>query len=199
MKVNVLWGLWSLLLPQMCLAVAFSGEALYCPTHSAYIKTGMTQDEVVAACGKPTNTDNANVPVMQRVPMTQLTYQSISTVNTVQGHVDLYNMWSLPVAGNSTIPGGIEFDVINDRISAIRVNGGDTNVQSLCGGVYIQVGQPVSVAYQNCGNPTMVNQTFVTQQVPSNDDPVVWVYQFDKYQAPISLTFIKGKLQSIHQ
>lgn len=199
MKINVISVLGSLLIPQICLAMAVSEETLYCPAHQGYIKTGMTQDEVVAACGKPVSTDSANVPVMQRVPMTQLTYQSVNTVNTVQGHVDLYNLWSLPVAGKSTIPGTIAFDVINDHISAIHVNGSDTNVQSLCGGVYVQIGQPVSVAYQNCGNPTMVNQTFVTQQVPSNDDPVVWVYQFDKYQAPLSLTFIKGKLQSIHQ
>ena len=69
---------------------------------------------------------------------------------------------------------------------------------SICQGMSVQIGEDVDKVYSSCGTPSAVNETFINQPVPSATKPEVWIYQVDKFQPPISLTFVNGELQSIN-
>jgi hypothetical protein len=168
---------------------------IYCPQKSGYIDVGMTEDQVISACGQPLTKQAPNVLVTQKVPVKQLIYTNLNTGSVYPGlNPAFYNQWSLP-SGSTGI--GLEVDIMNNKVSAVRINGSGTNAMSVCGGVSVQVGDDVGQVYSACGSPSMVNNTFVNQPIPSNSKPQVWIYQVDQYQAPISLTFVNGKLQSI--
>ena len=167
----------------------FATQSIYCPQNHGYINIGMTADQVTASCGQPLSKQQSNSPVMQKVPVQQLFY------NNEASPTAFYGVWTLPV-GVST-GAHLEVDVINNKVSAIRINGSNTNAFSICGGADIQAGDPVGKVYGSCGVPSVVNKTFVNHPIPSNQKPEVWIYQPDQYQAPISLTFVNGKLQSI--
>lgn len=175
---------------------ALAVSQLYCPQNSGYIKLGMTQAEVLAACGQPLAKQQSNGPVTQKVPMKQMIYNTLNTGSVYPGlNPAFYNQWSLPSGAYGI---SLEVDVINDKVSAVRINGSSTNAMSICGGTSVQVGDNANQVLIACGSPSMVNNSFVNQTVPSNTKPEVWIYQVDQYQSPSSLTFINGKLQSIN-
>ena len=68
---------------------------------------------------------------------------------------------------------------------------------SICGGISVQIGDDVNKVYSACGNPSLVNETFINQKIHKSERPEVWIYQLAPYQPTIRLTFIDGKLQSI--
>ncbi len=176
-------------------ASALAGS-LYCPQNAGYITTGMTQDQVLAACGPPLAKQQSNAAVTEKIPVKQLLYTSINTGSFYPGlNSAYYNQWSLP-SGSTGL--GIEVDVVNDKVSAVNINGTATNAMSVCGGSSIQIGSSVNQVYAACGTPTMINNSFINQAIPNNSKPEVWIYQVNQYQSPISLTFINGKLQSIN-
>lgn len=168
----------------------FAANTMYCPQHSGYINVGMSIDQVVAACGQPISKQQSNTPVMQKVPVLQLMY------NNEGSPTAFYGTWNLPV-GNT---GGaqLEVDVINNKVSGVKLNGSATNAFSICGSTLIQIGDPVGRVYGACGNPSLVNNTFINQAIQSNERPEIWIYQVDPYQPSYSLTFANGKLQSIN-
>lgn len=167
----------------------FAAESFYCPQNAGYINIGMTTDQVMAACGQPLSKQQLNRPVTQKVPMQQLMF------NNQGSQTAFYGVWSVPVGTNSGAQ--LEVDVIDNKVSAIRLNGNSSNAFSICGGRSIQVGDPVTSVYNACGNPSVVNNTFINQPIVSNQKPELWIYQPGQYQSPISLTFVNGKLQSI--
>lgn len=184
-------------------AVSWSAQSIYCPQNSGYINVGMSQAQVVGACGQPLSKQATDQPVMQQVPVLQLIYNHMGAAQS------FYGVWSLPL-GISTAPraqgfGGnagslgatLEVDVVNNKIDSIRLNSSDTNAFSICNGVSLKVGDPVGSVYGACGTPTVVNKTYINVPVPSKTKPEIWIYQVDQYQSPISLTFVDGKLQSI--
>lgn len=172
-----------------CSLNAFADQSIYCPQNHGYINIGMTADQVIAACGQPLSKQISNRPIMQQVPVQQLLY------NNQGSKTAFYGVWSLPVGTNSGAQ--LEVDIVNNKVSSVRLNGSNTNAFSICGGTSVQVGDPVSKVYGACGNPALVNNTFINQPIETNQKPEIWIYQVDQYQSPINLTFVNGKLQSI--
>jgi hypothetical protein len=167
----------------------FAAQSFYCPQNSGYINIGMTPEQVIAACGQPLSKQQLNRPATQKVPMQQLMF------NNQGSPTAFYGVWSLPTGTGSGAQ--LEVDVIDNKVSAVRINGNDTNAFSICGGRNIQVGDPASTVSYACGSPSIVNNTYINQPIVSNKKPELWIYQLGQYQSPISLTFVNGKLQSI--
>lgn len=165
-------------------------DSYFCTEKHAYIKLGMTTDEVVAACGQPVSQQESNQPLLQKIPMQQLIYNNKGTQTA------FYGVWNIPTGSGGT---ALEVDVVNNKVKAVRVGGSNDNAFSICGGTQIQIGDQVGKVYGACGGPAVVNNTFVTQVVPTEKKPQVWIYEPSQYQPTVSLTFVNGKLQSIGQ
>ncbi len=167
----------------------FADQSLYCPQNHKYINVGMSQAQVIDACGAPISKQDSNQPVMQRVPVQQLIYNNEGTSTA------FYGVWNL-----NTGSGGarLEIDIVNQQVRGIKLNGNDNNNISICGGRGIQVGDPIGKVYGLCGSPSLVNNTYINQMIPSTQKPEVWIYQPGQYQQSVTLTFVNGKLQSIN-
>lgn len=169
-------------------------DTFYCKQKNAYINIGMTQDMVTAACGVPLSKHISERPATKRVPVTQLIYNTLNQGAVYPGLNSIYEQWSLPSGSTGTT---LEISLIDNKVSDVKINGSNSNAVSLCGGINIEVGAPDTQVYQACGNPSMVNNTYINEPVPSSTKPEVWVYQVDQFQSPFSLTFVNGKLESI--
>jgi hypothetical protein len=169
---------------------AWAVDQLYCPQHSGYINIGMTQDQVLAACGEPLSKQDSNTPIMQKVPMQQLFYNNQGAPQATYGRI------SINVAANNS-GAQLQVNVVNNKVSSIIVNGGNSNAFSICGGTNVEVGDPINKVYNACGAPALVNKTYINQPIPSVSKPQIWTYKPDQYQPTFSLTFVDGKLQSI--
>jgi hypothetical protein len=169
-------------------------EGVYCPQNAGYIDIGMSAEQVLAACGEPLSRQQPNTAATQQVPVTQLMFSNLNTGNwTYQGLNSQFSIWGLSNGQTGT---NLEIDLINNKVSAVNINGTNTNAASLCG-PNIKIGSPASSVYAACGTPAQINNTFINQPIPSNSRPEIWIYQLSQYQTPISLTFVDGKLQSI--
>lgn len=174
----------------LLLVLPFSVYAsLYCPQKQGYIDVGMTTDQVIAACGQPISQQVSNQPVLQKIPIQQLVY------NNQGSSTAFYGTWNLPTGSGGA---QLEVDVQDNKVKAIKLNGSDSNAFSICGGTSIQVGDPVGKVYGSCGNPSVVNNSYINQMVPGGQKPVIWIYQPGQYEQPVTLTFVNGKLQSIN-
>ncbi len=169
-------------------------QSIYCPQKQGYINVGMSVAQVTAACGQPISRKVSNQPATQKVPVTQLIYTTLNQGSVYSGLDNVYSQWSLP-SGSTGV--NLQVDIINNKVSSVQLNGSNTNAVTLCGGDNVQVGDDVNRVYNACGNPSMVNNTFINQPIPTTNPPEVWIYQVDQFQPPISLTFVNGKLQSI--
>jgi hypothetical protein len=149
----------------------------------------MTPSQVIDACGPPLSRQESNQAVMQKVPVQQLMFNAAGAKQV------FYGVWAIPTGTDSGAQ--LQVNVVDNKVKSVNINGSGTNAFSVCGGVSIQVGDPVSKVYGACGNPSVVNNTFVNQPLQSNLKPEVWIYQASEFQSPITLTFINGKLQSI--
>lgn len=168
----------------------WADDSYFCPQKHAYIKVGMTTDEVIAACGQPVSQQESNQPMLQKIPVQQLIYNNKGTQTA------FYGVWNIPTGSGGT---GLEVDIVNNKIKAIRVGGSSNNAFSICQGIQLQIGDPVGKVYGACGGPALVNNTFINQVVPTQKKPQVWIYEPSQYQPTVSLTFVNGKLQSINQ
>ncbi len=172
-----------------------SSQQLYCPANSGYIEVGMSEEQVMSACGQPLSKQQSKQQPTQRVPVKQLIYSALNTGSVYPGlNSAFYSQWSLP-SGQQGV--NLQVDIMNNKVASVEIAGSGTNATSLCQGVNIQVGDDANKVYSACGTPSMVNNSFINQPIPSNTKPQVWIYQFDKFQSPVSLTFVNGKLQSI--
>lgn len=165
-------------------------ESYYCSQNHAYISTGMTMDEVIAACGKPLSQQESNEPLMRKVPVQQLIF------NNAGADTAFYGVWNIPTGSGGT---QLQIDIINNKVKEIKVDGSGSNALSICEDANIQIGDDVAKVYGACGNPSVVNNTYIEEVIPTQEKPKVWIYQSDQYSTPVSLTFVNGKLQSIHQ
>lgn len=181
-------------------SLAYTDDAVYCPQKAGYVRVGMTQDQVIAACGQPQMRQKSNQPVMQKVPVQQLYFEHNG------GPEAFYGVWKLPggypTSGGqetfSTNSGGqtLEIDVIFDKIAAIRLNGGSLNSLTTCDSP-IRVGDNASDALAACGSPTKENETYANIPMPSANKPEIWIYKADQYHPAIRMTIVDGKLVSI--
>lgn len=168
---------------------AFAAESFYCPQNHGYINVGMTEQQVISACGQPLSKQESNQPLLRKVPVQQLIYNNKATDTA------FYGVWNLPTGSGGTT---LKVEVVDRQVRAVTINGNNSNAFSICNGANIQVGDPVSRVLGSCGNPSVVNNTFVNQMVPTANKPTVWLYQASEFQQPVSLTFANGKLQSIN-
>lgn len=166
----------------------FGAESFYCPENHAYISIGMSQQDVVSACGEPLSKKQSDRPVTQKIPITQLVFNNTGTKTA------FYGVWNIRTGSGGT---RIEIDIVNNKVVAVRVNSEDSNAFSICGGTSINVGDPAGKVYSACGSPAITNNTFVYQPIPGDNKTEIWSYQASQYQQPVSLTFVNGKLQSI--
>ena len=88
-------------------------------------------------------------------------------------------------------------NLINNRVTSINVNNSNTNATNACAGNSFQLGDTIAEVYRACGNPSMINNTYITQAVSKDQNPEAWYYDF-QYQPSVTLTFINGILQSIN-
>lgn len=172
--------------------VSLAANSVYCPENRGFINTGMSQQQVINACGAPAKKEQSARPATTKVPMTQLFYNQSGSPSAFYGH------WNIPTGTNSGT--NVEIDVINDKVSAIRLNGSSSNALSICSNTSIQAGDPIQKVYSACGNPSNTNKTFVNQPMQGNPKPEIWTYTLDPYQnTSMRLTFVNGRLQSIDQ
>ncbi len=176
-----------------CIIPAHAAQSIYCPAHHMYINQGMTQMQVIEACGQPSYKRLKHEPVVEKVPMTQLIYTTLNPQSMYQGLDPIYQTFGLAV-GSTDVK--VEFNVVDNIITGIKLNGSSTNALSVCNNTNVEVDNPVQAAYSACGNPSMINQTFITRVVPQSDTPEVWTFQA-QYLPDMNLTFVKGTLQSI--
>jgi hypothetical protein len=193
MKSRCLFALGLAFLPM----AVFSLDSLYCPYKQGYLSIGMTDSQVLELCGPPIGKQTSSeIQVSEKIPETQLIYTTLNQGANPEfpGLTSYYTMWSLPSGSQGT---SLRFSVINNKVVSVDINGSGTNASTICGGVSVQTGDDISKVYSACGDPSLVNQTYIKQPVSRNQNPQVWIYQFDQYQPTVRLTFINGKLQSI--
>lgn len=182
----------------------FALDSYYCSQNNGYINPGMSQDAVIAACGQPISKQISHTPLMKKVPVTQFIYNNKGSSNSFYGpwNVAMGNMnkeVSQPLnSGPSSAGVQLQIDVADDKILSVSINGGKTNAVSLCGGASITVGDAAGNVTNACGKPSMTNHTYIEVPIQSDTKPEIWTYQADEYQAPVSLTFVDGQLQSIN-
>lgn len=173
-----------------------SASTFYCAQGSAFIQVGMTESQVIAACGQPLNKTVSNRPATHKMQVTQLIYTSLVSTTLGNGIKSaVFNQWSFPTGPSAGFT--LQVNVIDNKVSSIQFNGGNTNAMSVCNGANIQVGDDVGKVYAQCGTPNTTNTTYINQPIPGNNKSVIWTYQVDQYQPPSSLTFVNGSLESI--
>lgn len=188
MKLNLACNI-SLALMVIPFSLFADSQSLYCPQNHAYINVGMTTDEVIAACGQPVNQQSSNQPVTQKIPVQQFIYNNMGTSTA------FYGVWNMPTGNGGA---QLQINIVDKKVKSISLNGGDSNAVSICGGNSIQVGDPIDKVYYSCGSPSITNNTFINEIIPSAEKPQVWTYQPGQYQPSVTLTFVNGRLQSIN-
>jgi Protein of unknown function (DUF2845) len=164
-------------------------QSIYCPQNHAYIKVGMTPDQVIAACGQPITQQDSNQPAVQRIPVLQLIY------NNKGASTAFYGVWNMQLGFDGS---RLEIDIVNKKVKSIRLNSSNSNAVSICGGNNIQAGDPIEKVYYSCGSPSITNTTYINELIPTSQKPQLWIYQPGEYQPSVSLTFVNGRLQSIN-
>jgi hypothetical protein len=165
------------------------GESLFCPQNHAYISIGMTPDQVIAACGQPLSQQDSNQPVTQKIPVQQLIYNNMGTSSA------FYGVWNVSTGSSGS---RLEISIVDQKVKGIKLNSSDSNAVSICNGNSIEVGDSIEKVYYSCGSPSLTNNTYINEIVPTAQKPQVWIYQFDQYQPSVTLTFVDGRLKSIN-
>jgi hypothetical protein len=177
----------------------FADDSLFCPQHYGTITTGMSTQQVIAACGQPVSKRPSNKPITRDIPMVEYFFNNegtpVASVAPGTSNGTYYGLWTNPTAVSGAT---LQINAIDNKIHSIQINGADENAASICEGQNLVVGDPVSKALNACGTPLLVNNTFVKQVINTVQPPEVWIYQMGQYQAPVSLTFVAGTLQSIN-
>jgi hypothetical protein len=173
-----------------------SASSFYCAQGSSFIQVGMTESQVISACGQPLSKTVSNQPATHKMQVTQLIYTSLVSATLGDGIKSaVFDQWSFPTGPSAGFT--LQVNVIDNKVSSIQLNGGNTNAMSVCNGANIQVGDDVSNVYAQCGSPNTTNTTYINQPIPGNNKSEIWTYQADQYQPPFRLTFVNGSLESI--
>lgn len=169
-------------------------KPFYCPQKHGYVRIGMTESEALAACGQPTSKEKSKQAAVEQVPVTQLIYTTLNPNPVYRGYKLVYRMWSLPIGSQGS---SLEVDIIDKKITAIRLNGENINASSVCDNRSFAVGDVADMVFTACGNPSHVNNTFVNRKIDSKNKPVTWIYNADPYQPTFRLIFLDGTLRAI--
>lgn len=173
----------------LSLSPAFAASSFFCPGNNQTISIGMTEAQVSAACGEPMSKQKSQNDATEKVPVQQLIYREAG------GQKAFYGVWKISTGVNTGSQ--LVISVINNKVAQILMNGGGTNINSICEYGSFTVGDPVSKVYAACGSPSSVNNTFIHKALPGVKKPETWIYNFGHYQTPLRLRFQGGKLVSI--
>lgn len=175
-----------LLFNMLCLNLA-QAQSLYCPKNSQYIKPGMSTEQVIQACGQPLTKQKKRGYLSKRIPVTQYIYNSAGAKKS------FYGTWQLSHGQDGV---QVIVNVVDNKVKSISMEGSASNAFSLCGGNAISVGDPAA-KLSACGQASAINKTYINQPTGQNATSEAWVYQLNRYQPSVRLTFVNGKLQSI--
>lgn len=196
------------------LQAAYSVDNFYCPTNHGFIQIGMSQAQVLTACGNPTVKKQSVQPATRKVPVLQLIYNNKDTRNAFYGY------WNLSVSQSSGSQ--LQIDIVQNKVYSIMMNGESTNATSLCTAHNppipmqgmagrsqaaslstqyeaepISVGDSASKAYMLCGNPSTTNNSYVNAILSTTEPTYIWTYDLGPYQPGFTLTFVGNQLVSI--
>ena len=177
-------------------SMVYAADSFYCPQNHQYINVGMSQAQVLQACGEPSSKKSGANTVTQQIPVVQLIYSNLNSgaVDYYPGVNPIYRQWSLP-SGSQGVT--IQVNVIENKIASIALNQQSTNAVSACQGGSFQVGDDISAVTNACGSPSIVNNSYINKSVPKEMQPEIWNYNNLPYQPGVTLTFIQGVLQFI--
>lgn len=194
-----LWQFGALLV--IGLSPVYAASNYFCPGGNQTISVGMTEEQVSSACGQPLSKQQSQGPAVEKVPVQQLIY------NQAGGSTAFYGVWKVPTGNSHGV--SLVVSVMDNKVVDIQMNGGSVNASSVCqgggtafgtdssGGGSFSVGDPVSMVYAACGNPSNVNNTYIQKPLPGVKKPETWIYHFGQYQPPVQLHFQGGKLIAI--
>jgi hypothetical protein len=193
--MNSVWRITSLMWIMFTASTSFAEQApFYCPKNHGYVRIGMTEAEVLSACGHPTSRVKSKHAAVEQVPVTQLIYTTLNPEPVYRGYELIYNTWSLPIGSTGS---SLEVNIIDNKISSIQFNGEGTNASSVCGNRSFAVGDLANTVFTACGSPSLVNKTFINRPVKGKAKPETWTYYVDQYQPTFKLIFLDGTLHAI--
>ncbi len=180
------------------LLISTQSIALFCPAQFKNIAPGMTEAEVLAACGAPLSKQQSTLPVQRKVPITQLYYNNQGAPGAVVPPVTQNSIYYGLYANPTDIRGNmLQVDIVDNKVYGIAMDGTSQNAFSICNGNMVQIGDPAGKVYGACGSPLLTNKTFILENIIDVPRPQIWIYQFSEFGSPARLTFVDGKLQSI--
>jgi hypothetical protein len=174
----------------MCIAIT-PAWALFCTPASGtngWIEEGMTQDDVIAACGQPdqqTQDENSG----KQLQTTQYwTYQKQTVQDMSEGN-----------AVNMTIsPTILVVEIRNNKITRLALNGNFVSSANCPEGGLLNVGEDDDVIVSRCGSATQVS--YQNETVDSSAPPnIIWTYQSANGAAPLQIQFQNGVVSQIRE
>lgn len=171
---------------------AMAGD-VYCPGGGGYIKVGMTQSQVIAACGQPSYKSKPTlVPNTRNVKVQQLIYD-IGAGTAGRGN---FQFEISP--GGKTI--NLMVSIVANKVKSISLNNSTVNGATICPNGPFKVGDNVQQVLNACGQPISQNTSF--EPIPQGTEAVKqeqWTIKTSDYGNTYKLTFKNGILESISQ
>lgn len=172
-------------------------DAFYCTQNNQYISPGMSMAAAKQACGTPQSIHKMQQPVMQRVPVIQLTFNiATATTGNMDGTVTP-GLYSSNIQFNNGPLTTLIVEASNNKITDISLNGTSAQSVSLCGGGNFGVGDPPSSAVASCGDPVSENDTYKNVDTGQEAPMEIWSYKPSNYQPPFQLVFVNGSLTQV--
>jgi hypothetical protein len=177
-------------------------ESFYCPK-GQYVNKGMSEEQVVAACGEPVTKELLDEPAMKQEQVEELIYTL--PADFLQ---EFNRILEPPRAGGHVT---VVFTIMDGKVSSIEVDDKEFSSTGICGkrkvtdvrtvGVAtISIGDSRRKVFTRCDRPSFVNKA--TRPVPLGDGNVpvsIWTYDFGPYQPKVYMRFIDEKLDSVVQ
>lgn len=178
----------------LCLSITSVAYAFLCSTAkgSGYINIGFSTAQVQAICGAPDTINQTKTPPTQTVNVQNWTYahalvQPYSNPTTPQ-----------PINAATRNKPNVTFEVVNNVVSTITVQGQSLPSSNLCrGGMLVKVGDNSQAVLQGCGKPDFTSNTTKTINVaPQNI--TVWTYNNPNPNGiPLVLQFTNDQLSKL--
>lgn len=162
----------------------FAANSYFCAGTSNYAVIGNTMAQVLANCGQPKTVTQNTTPSSQPTQVTQWVYNYQNNSQLRKLNTPNYQLAALIV------------NMVNNKVVSILVNGQNVSSTNFCGAnIKLNVGDSNLKVRQICNAPSQIQQ--VTQDIAQPSITTVnWTYQ-SEFQAPVTMTFQDGILQSI--
>lgn len=150
--------------------------AFFCPNNFNQIDFGFTTEQVIAQCGKPDKEESKDVTPEGPQEWNYYIPQTVATTGINQQK-------------QGTLKTQMTFDSEGKAIN-ISVNGIGVGSTTICG-VPVQLGDTRDQIKSACGDPTLVNNQFTSQNAPKPKKVSIYTYNSNP---PGVLTFEDGIL-----